>query len=246
MKSILTLLLLTICSLTFSQNKVDAQGKKQGVWKKPYKSNASFQYVGQFKDDKPYGEFTYYYESGNIQSKMNFSNKGNVAYSVMYHESTGYIMAKGKYVNQQKDSLWVYYDNKGQLKSQETYKSGKLNGQRVIYYEPVNGQYRVSRYEYYKDGILNGQFKEYYPNTKLKIEGVYRDGNFNGMVKYYYGNGRMERLERYKHAVKHGWWIFYDEKGIVLGKELFWEGVKLKGKEKEKRAAELKANSKVK
>jgi len=241
MKTILTLILLLSMSLTFSQNKVDAQGRKQGVWKKPYKGNAFFQYVGQFKDDKPYGEFTYYYESGRVQSKMTFLDGGKVAYNLMYHESSGYIMAKGKYVNQQKDSLWMYFDNKGQVKSQETYKNGKLDGQRVVYYEPINGEYRVAKFEYYKNGIRHGQFKEYYPNTKLKSEGNYRDGNLNGMVKFYHANGRIERIERYKYAVKHGWWVFYDKQGKMIGRELFWEGKKLKGAEKEKRAAEIKA-----
>ena len=244
MKAILTLLILTVSVFTFSQNKVDAQGRKQGVWKKPYKGNAFFQYVGQFKDDKPYGEFTYYYESGRVESKMVFLNGGKVAYNTMYHESSGYIMAKGKYVNQQKDSLWVYYDNKGQLKSQENYKNGKLDGQRVVYYEPINGQYRVAKFEYYTNGVRDGQFKEYYPNTKLKAEGTYKDGNLNGTVKYYHGNGKLERIERYKYAVKHGWWIFFDENGRQVGTVLYWEGRKLKGEEKEKKAAELKAAGK--
>ena len=62
----------------------------------------------------------------------------------------------------------------------------------IIYYEPVNGQYRVAKYTYYKDGLLNGQFKEYYPNTRVKREGVYKDGHLNGIVKYYHGNGRIQ------------------------------------------------------
>jgi len=204
MKTLFTLLLISFCSLTFSQNKVDSQGRKQGKWTKPYKNTAMMHYSGQFKDDVPYGQFVYYYESGNVQSKMTFTNKGKSAYSVMYHESTGNRMAKGKYLNQEKDSLWVYYDNKGQLKSQEIYKNGKLNGQRVVYYEPVNGQYRVARYEFYTNGVLDGQFKEYYPNTKIKVEGTYKDGNYHGIVRYYYGHGKKERIEKYQYAVKHG------------------------------------------
>lgn len=242
MKSILTVLILLVGLASFSQNKTDDQGRKQGVWKKGYKNSTVFRYVGQFKNDKPYGEFTYYYESGNIQSKIKFQKNGTVAYNVMYHESSGYVMAKGKYLNEAKDSLWLYYDNKGQLKSQETFKKGKLDGQRVVYYEPVNGKYIVAKFEYYTNGVRNGQFKEYYPNTKLKGEGVYKTGNLNGMVKYYRPNGSLERIERYQYAVKHGWWIFFDKNGRQVGSELFWEGKKLKGAEKEKRTAELKAN----
>jgi len=240
MKKILIVLIILLNFTSFSQsqpiNKKDSQGKKHGVWKKPYKDVKIYQYVGQFRHGVPYGTFTYYYKSGNVESKMRFVKGTQVAYSTMYHESSGRIMAKGKYVNQQKDSLWLYFDNKGQLKSQEWYKNGKLNGQRVVYYEPVNGQYRVARYEYYKDGMLNGDFKEYYKNTKLKSQGRYINGFLDGNVVYYYQNGRIQKVEKYAHNVKHGWWVFYDEKGQQVGKKLYYEGRALKGKELEEKA----------
>jgi antitoxin component YwqK of YwqJK toxin-antitoxin module len=240
MKQVLTSLLLLLSFASFSQNqpinKKDSQGKKDGVWKKPYKDVKVYQYVGQFKHGEPYGTFTYYYKSGNVESKMTFVDGTKKAYAKLYHESTGRLMAKGKYVNQQKDSLWLYFDNKGQLKSQEWYKNGKLNGQRVVYYEPVNGQYRVARYEYYKDGMLNGDFKEYYKNTKLKAQGKYVNGFLDGNVIYYHQNGRIQKVEKYAHNVKHGWWVFYDDKGQQVGKKLYYEGRVLKGKELEEKA----------
>jgi len=177
-----------------------------------------------------------------VQSKITFLNSGTTAYNKMYHESSGRLMAQGKYVNQQKDSLWLYYDNVGNLKSQETYAKGVLEGQSVMYYEPKNGQYVVAKYEYYINGLKNGQFKEYYPNTKLKTEGSYKDGNKNGMVKNFYTNGKIKSVERYKFAVKHGWWVFYGKDGRQVGKVLVWEGKKLKdGPEKDKRIEQLKS-----
>ncbi len=243
MKSILTFLLILACSVAFAQNKKDSQGRKQGVWKKPFKDVQVYKFIGQFKDDKPVGEFTYFYKSGNVQSKMKFLKGGTSAYNKMYHESSGRLMAQGKYINQQKDSLWLYYDNVGNLKSQETFLKGKLNGQSVTYYEPKGGQYVVAKYEYYKNGVRDGQFKEYHPNTKLKTEGAYKDGNKNGMVKNYYPSGKIKSIERYKFAVRHGWWVFYGKDGRQVGKELFWEGSKLKdGPEKDKRTEQLKSH----
>jgi len=245
MKIILSILILSSSLFIFAQNKVDSQGRKQGVWYKTYPNSTIAKYKGQFKDDKPYGEFVYHYESGNIQSKIKFTKGGNIAYNTMYHESSGYVMAKGKYVNQEKDSLWLYYDNKGQLKSQEIYKNGKLDGQRVVYYEPFNGEYRVAKFEMYTNGVRNGNFKEYFPNKKIKIEGTFKTGNLDGAVKFYKSTGKIERIERYKHAVQHGWWIFYNDNGTLKSKELFWEGKKLKpGAERDKRAAQLKAAKK--
>src|SRR5688572_17555325 len=117
------ILLIAACSSLISigqVNQVDANGKKQGVWKKAYENNAVYRYVGQFKDDKPYGKFVYYYESGDVEAVINFSDDGSVGYSKMYHES-GYMMARGKYVNQQKDSTWVYFDDRGIISYQENY-----------------------------------------------------------------------------------------------------------------------------
>lgn len=239
---ILTLILFFTASLTFGQiNQKDAQGRKQGVWKKPHENSASFQYVGQFKDDKPYGEFTYYYPSGKTKAIMNFSDNGRVSYAKMYHE-TGYLMAAGKYIDQQKDSTWVQYDDRGIISYKETYKMGKLHGQRVVFYEPMNGKYRVMEYSYWKDGIRHGEYKKYHPNSRLAEEGRYVDGNKDGEVKHYHPNGKIALIERYKFAVKHGYQIVYDENGKQIGYKLYWEGKELKGEALKKKAAELKAN----
>lgn len=231
-----------VCFAGYAQvNKKDAQGRKQGVWKKPYKTSSSFQYVGQFKDDKPVGKFTYFYETGQLKAKMSFQQDGKTCYALMYHES-GYLMAKGKYINQKKDSIWVHYDDRGVISYQEEYKNGKLHGQRVIFYEPAAGQYKVMQYSYWKDGILNGEYKKFHPNSKVSEEGNYLDGNKNGEIKHYHPNGNISLIERYKYAVKHGYQVVFDEKGKQVGFKLYWEGVELKGAAREAKIKELKAN----
>ena len=242
MKLNLLFLFCFITGISFGQlNQKDSQKRKQGKWEVFHKNTSIYKYKGQFKNDKPYGIFTYYYFSGRTKAKVNYKEGGRITYSQVYHESSGKIKALGKYINQKKDSTWTYFDNKGNVKSKESYINNKLEGQRVIYYEPYEGKYVVARYEYYKNNTLHGSFKEYHQNTKLKAEGNYVDGNYNGDIKYYYPNGKMERLERYKYAVKHGWWIFFDSTGKQVGTRLFWEGKLLKGKALEDKKAELKA-----
>jgi antitoxin component YwqK of YwqJK toxin-antitoxin module len=221
-------------------NKVDGQGRKQGVWKKPYENTKQYKYVGQFKDNVPYGKFVYYYEDGSVEAVIHFYDNGKLTRSQMYHHS-GYMMAQGKYVNKEKDSTWVYYDDRGIISYQESYKLGKLDGQKVYFFEPKDNNLRVARYEYYKNGVLNGEFKEYYENSKLKQEGNYRDGNIDGVVKHYYPSGKIQKVCRYRYAVKHGMWIFYAEDGKEEGTKLYWEGKLLKGEAREKKEAELKA-----
>ncbi|MEX1000521.1 MAG: toxin-antitoxin system YwqK family antitoxin [Crocinitomicaceae bacterium] len=231
MKSLLIALslLFTISSIAQNDiNKTDSQGRKQGVWKKAYPNAKVFRYVGQFKDDKPYGEFIYYYETGEVEATLTFSENGKVSRSKMYHRS-GYLMAKGKYVNQQKDSVWIHYDDRGVISYMETYENGKLNGQKVYFYEPQDGKLHVARYEYYRDGLRHGEFKEYHQNTKVKIEGKFRDGNLDGKIVHYYPNGRVKKILYYKHAVEHGVSSFYSDDGKLVGTKTHWEGKLLKG-----------------
>lgn len=227
MNRILSILTLMLCLTTYAQpmdyNKKDSQGRKQGVWKKTYKGIKAYRYIGQFKDDVPYGKFVYYYENGAVEAVVQFSDNGKTTRSQMYHHS-GYMMAKGKYTDKLKDSTWVYYDDRGYISYTENYKGGKMNGQKVYYYAPRDGKYYVARYEYYKDDLLHGEYKEYHENTKVKETGRYVDGNRAGKVIHYYPNGNMKKVLRYKYTVLHGPSFFFDEKGHKVGEKWWWEG----------------------
>jgi len=51
---------LFVSVLGFSQddfNKKDSQGRKQGKWVELHEKSSIKKYEGQFKDDKPFGEF---------------------------------------------------------------------------------------------------------------------------------------------------------------------------------------------
>ena len=237
---ILSLLILFVSFAAFGQvNQKDSQGRKQGVWKKPYPNNTVFKYVGQFKNDKPHGKFVYYYESGAVEAVINFKLDGT-ARCKMYHES-GYMMAKGNYLNQKKDSIWLFYDDRGIISYQEGYKNGELHGQRVVYYEPRDGKYLIAQYSNWKNGLQHGDYKKYHPNMKLAEEGKWVDGQRDGMVKHYYPTGKQSRIERYQFGVKHGYWIFYNPQGKQAGYHLYWHGKRLKGEELKAREEYLRA-----
>lgn len=60
-----------------SLNQTDKNGKKQGKWIKKDEHNRPI-YEGTFNDDKPIGEFKYYYDTGEIKTISFFSNAGSV------------------------------------------------------------------------------------------------------------------------------------------------------------------------
>ena len=125
-----------IVSICFGQiNEVDSQGRKQGEWAKLYAGTNALQYTGQFIDDKPVGEFVYYYKSSKVKAiiKHELNSLRSLAY--YYHEN-GAMMSYGIFRNQIKDSLWINFSSAQYLSNTETYKYGKLNGEKTVYYIP--------------------------------------------------------------------------------------------------------------
>ena len=100
------------------QNVTDAKGLKQGYWKKESGEKGKLIYEGLFKDDKPQGVFKYYYPFDTVKAIMDFKKDGAYAYAKLFHP-TGKIMAKGKYIGEIKDSVWIYYDEGGTMVSKE-------------------------------------------------------------------------------------------------------------------------------
>lgn len=243
MKLIISSLVILFLSFsTFAQdewNQKDAQGRKQGKWVEVWENSTIKKYQGQFKNDKPYGKFTFWYESGKPRALMNYSEDGKVARVVFFHDN-GKMMAEGKYVNKVKDSTWVHYDIRERLSYQETYVNGKLSGERLVYFVdgtasglPGSSQFtegKVHRKEHYKNGILHGEFETYYYDGAVKQKGEYVDGNMDGRITYFYPNGRKEKIETYKYAVKHGLFMVFDKDGTEQGRLFYQEGKLLEGK----------------
>jgi antitoxin component YwqK of YwqJK toxin-antitoxin module len=185
-------------------NMVDAAGKKQGKWKKMDEQGTCI-YVGQFKNDKPYGIFTYFDTDGKKMTEMNFLDGGPVAYGKMYSVS-GKLQAQGKYVNQQKDSVWTFYTEDGLLLSQERYKNGKKDGKSVTYYP---GTKQAAEVTYFKNGLEDSVWVQYYEDGKKKGEGNYKNGNYNGRAVWYFQDGKINIIGNYVNGLKDGNWVYY-------------------------------------
>lgn len=230
MKLITTTLLLLLSASFFAQvaiNITDANGLKQGYWVKLNPENGRPAYKGTFKDNKPMGIFKYYYpEVDTMRSVMDFRNDGKVAYSSLYY-MTGVIQAKGKYVDEKKDSTWNFYDDKGKLLSVEDYTAGKKNGKATIYF--VNGV--VSEEKTYKMDQLDGAYKEYFESKKIRRERNYVNGKQVGKEVVYFPNGIIELMGVYNKAGKmHGVWITNDKTGKQIIKAVYDNGKRLSGK----------------
>lgn len=199
-------------------NQLDASGKKQGIWEKRDTLGALI-YKGQFEQDLPVGQFTYYYPAGTVKAVTVHTLPGKKEETVIYHEN-GQKMAQGNYSEAKKDSAWSYYDEEGILISVEHYDRGIRTGIWKTYY--MNGGVSEEFYwkqdkkegpwnQYYSDGsrkltafysngLRNGDFSLYFPNEQLMAGGLYVNDKREGEWKYYMEDGRLQKVRQYTNG----------------------------------------------
>ncbi|MFA8451357.1 MAG: toxin-antitoxin system YwqK family antitoxin [Bacteroidales bacterium] len=221
-KIITTLLLFILSFNVFAQmteNVVDEQGKRQGVWKS-YTPEGKLKFTGQFKDDQPYGTFTYYYPTGEKKAVTSFEEKG-MANTQVFHKN-GQLMAKGAYKNKKRDGKWLFYsDYDGKLVSEENYSNGIRNGNMINYF-PESG--KIAEQVNFKNDWEDGPYKQFYENGNLQVKGTYKQGKLVGEVFYYFSSGNTKVKGQYKNGVKEGYWSFYNEKGVLTKNEKYKNG----------------------
>lgn len=238
MKSKLTLLIVLLSSIVFGQvNQVDSRGRKQGKWSKAYPESNVPQYRGEFKDDKPVGKFTYYYESSKVKAIINHNvNEQGRSVAFFYHEN-GQVMSSGIYRNLKKDSTWVNFTPGGKLSTTEEYKNDKLHGLTKVYFvtEEIKstGPVVVTK-KNYENGLLQGEYIEYFMTGVIKVKGKYVNNKQDGAWEEFHLNGKRAITYRYNSGKKHGYQIAYDENGKRLGELFYYNGILIEGERLEK------------
>ena len=207
-------------SLLFAQsekeiiNQTNANGQKQGEWKVNY-PDGELRYHGFFEDGKPVGTFQYYDSAGNLKAVNNFKSNGEIAYHQALAES-GFVIAKGKFINQQKDSTWLYYNAADStLISEENFQNGMLHGKSITYY----ANEKPAEILHYDKGVLQGEWKKYFANGVLQTAAFYENGQLNGAFESYHPNGQLYFSGDYQAGQKIGIWRTYDEEGNILNED---------------------------
>lgn len=201
----LLILLLFIPFIGFSQiNQTDANGMRQGIWQKK-QTNGRLIYEGQFKNDKPVGEWKRYHPGGQLKAVITY--KGDTAFTQLYDVWRKKV-AEGNFVNRKKEGVWkIYKENR--LVADEEYKLGLKYGTSHRYYDTgevmeekqwVNNQEEGNYQVFYKSG-------QPYMQCKMKL------GLRNGLFVVTSENGTQELIGEYKNNLRHGEWKYYNSKG---------------------------------
>ena len=213
MKNIFSLLLWCIVGTTMAQdiNQFDANGKREGVWKKDFEGTKILRYQGQFSHGKEIDTFKFYKKTGNKStlSAVKVFNPNNDIATVEFLSSSKKVISKGKMNGKLYIGDWVYYHkNSDKIMITETYNdNGKLNGERLVYYD--NG--KLAERAFYKDGKLDGKSIWYSEKEIVLKDFTYVNDKLQGVSKYYDLDGNLLAEGAYKNDKKDGIWNFYKD-----------------------------------
>ncbi len=210
MRLIVISLILCIPFLVPAQiNQTDADGLRQGKWEKRY-PGGNLVYEGQFKDGQPVGEWTRYFETGQVKAKISYDEYSDSAYVKLFSKF-GNKLAEGNYLNEQKTGLWKLYSQNIKI-AEESYKNGKKHGITKKFY-PTGEVLEQSEWQ---NGKKEGRHQVFYKNGEPYMQCKFSDGKRNGLCLARFKNGRIEMEAYYENNVRHGEWKFYNKEGDYL------------------------------
>ncbi|MCB9169212.1 MAG: toxin-antitoxin system YwqK family antitoxin [Flavobacteriales bacterium] len=206
-------------------NATDPQGRKQGDWVRLWAGSDQVRYTGRFDNDRPIGRFTYYSTDGKVESIVDHYPGSNAAHGRHFHHN-GELMAEGRYVGEQKDSTWNYYDEDGRLRATEQYVNGEQDGLQTTYFENGSPAETVR----FQKGVQNGEHIQYFANGQVRHHAQYANGEPEGTMTWYYPDGKREIEGRMVNGLRDGAWIYFNQDGTVQLQTLYEQGSSVREK----------------
>ena len=206
MKYLVIILFFTTSLFAQANNQLDANGKKQGVWKGVYEQSKRPRYEGTFEHGKEVGMFKFFDDTsvGTVIATREFNPKDNSCYSIFYNQK-GNKVSEGKLINKLYVGEWKYYHEDSPLvMTSENYANGKLNGLRKVTYP--NG--KIAEEANYKNGKKDGSYKKYTESGIVLEESLYKNGEFEGLAIFRGPDNVVVAKGMFVKGKKEGIWEF--------------------------------------
>ena len=204
---LILLLFILMPFISFAQiNQTDANGLRQGLWKKR-QPNGRLMYVGHFKDGKPVGEWKRFHAGGQVKAIITYKENSDTAFTQLFDKYKNKI-AEGNFVSRKKEGNWIYF-LKGRKISEEQFFGGLKNGVAKQFYETGELLERVE----WKNGKKEGKYETFYKNGSPYLQCKMHNDLRHGLCLIYYKNRKLQLEANYKNGLRHGEWKFYDDKG---------------------------------
>ena len=160
----------------------------------------------------PTGRALDYYESGQVKEETDYSAQGRDHKTVRYYDAaTPTREAEEQYRNNHPVGTWreFYQDGKTPRKAETYAATGKLQGERLTYFD--NGQ--VQTRQQYENGQQTGLGEQYFNSGKLWKEGTYLKGLLAGPYRELREDGTLAESGQYKNGKTSGQWTYYKADG---------------------------------
>jgi antitoxin component YwqK of YwqJK toxin-antitoxin module len=144
---------------------------------------------------------------------------GNKVEEVGYHEN-GIIGYRGKFVDNQKNGIWIWWDETGRVSRKITILNGQLNGYSITFFP--NGV--RSSEGYFSKGKETGLWKYWYQNGSIRFKVETENGLEHGKYIEYYETGQIKISGHKLRGSRMNEWILYSENGNVLCKATYDDG----------------------
>jgi len=199
-------------------NQMDANGERDGVWKKTYPGTTQIRYEGQFDHGKEVGTFKYYcQECGNKPTIVKEFDPDNNLAKVQYFTIKGKLVSEGKMKGEMLVGEWLFFHKKSkEVMTREFYEDGKLEGKKTVYYP--NG--KITEEINYIKGLAEGENNYYSPDGVLLKKLLYKNDVLEGPAFYYDAKGKLLIEGQYKKGKKDGVWKYY-KNGILEKEEIY-------------------------
>lgn len=207
--------------LYYGNNQVSSEGmirngKPDGKWIS-YHINGKIKSVGNRVNFQLDSVWLFYDEKGFLTDEISYLAGKRSGYHIKYQTITkeGVLTAvplfKELFLDNQKQGLSWYYNNKGDIERIVRYKDGKKQG---LTREFINGTVQIV-YKYHNDflidreyinqtdskGLKQGVWREYFDNDNIRIEENYKNGLLNGYYREYNQSGKMLVSRFYENGV---------------------------------------------
>lgn len=207
---LITVVFLSFCSLQAQNafNNVDANGKKDGVWKGIYPESKRLRYEGTFSHGKEIGEFKFFDDTkaGSVIATRTFNPNDNVAYTIFYDQNKNKV-SEGKVVNKKFEGEWKYYHlGATTIMTTENYKNGKLEGLRSVFFSSG----KIAEETNYKLGLKNGSSKKYSEKGIVLEEATFKNNQYDGEAVFRDVDGKIVSQGKFTNGKKTGSWQFFE------------------------------------
>ncbi len=224
------LFFLFVSTIIFAQdtNKLDKDGKKQGLWKGIYEESKRPRYEGTFEHGKEIGVFKFFDDTkvGTVIATREFNAKDNSCYTIFYNQKSNKV-SEGKVVNKQFEGEWKYYhEDSPQIMAAEFYVNGKLKGVRKVFYKSG----KIAEETNYVNGIKQGSYKKYTEEAIVLEESIFKNGEYDGKAIFRDETNQIYGQGLFKDGKKVGMWKIF-EKGKLKDVNMNKQGKKFQKKE---------------